>query len=236
MKPTTYCHKKAMGSYCFVFTFIFLTISFPVQAEEKDKFQAEIATDIVSQSIWRGVYQAGASIQPSWTVGYKNVELYAWGTSDFWSAGREIDFTLTYAFRGFTVGITDYWCGDSIDKYRHNHQFEGNLKYEFESIPLSLEWNTVFAGETRSYVFSSYAEINYGLKLAAVDFNFSLGLTPWKNQMLETTGFAVSNLSVTAGKQFSILSLCNMTSACILLYNPYADRLYFITKIGFNIF
>ncbi|MDR2009316.1 MAG: hypothetical protein LBQ22_02400 [Bacteroidales bacterium] len=233
MKTTTYCHKMAMISRCFVFMSAILILSFPLQAQEREDFQAEITTDIVSRNIWRGVYQAGGSIQPSLTAGYKNFELYVWGTTDFQATSHEVDFTISYTFRGFTLGITDYWCGNNTDTYSRNHQFERNLKYAFDKIPLSLEWNTIFYGEDKPFVYSSYAEIKYKLELPSINFDFSLGFTPWKNQVLETDKFAVTNLLATAGKRISISSLFDMFPSCTLLYNPTTDQLFFVAKIGF---
>jgi hypothetical protein len=236
MKTRIYGFKKPIKSYCFALTITILISFFSLKAQEKENFRTELTTDMVSQNIWRGCYQAGASIQPSLTVGYRNVELYVWGTTDFLSTQREIDIAINYMFRRFTLGITDYWGGNNANKYARNHQFEGNLKYEFNKIPFSLEWNTLFGGEDKPYTFSSYAEIGYTLELPSSDFNFSLGFTPWENQVLETDRFAITHLSVTANMPVRFPTGITLFPSSVLLYNPVNDQFFFVAKIGFSIF
>ncbi len=235
MKTTTHCLPKAMLSRCVVFlsSMLPLVISLQAQEQEKETLHTEAAIDLVSQNIWRGVYQSGASVQPSVSAVYKGLELFAWGSTDFRNTQREIDFTLHYVFHGFTVGITDYWNGSDSTNYSANHQWEGCLKYTFSRIPLSLEWNTVFGGEERAGGFSSYAAIDYLLELPALDFDFSIGFTPWKNSLLETERFTFINFSVVAGKELFLHPQLPTKVLCGLVYNPAANQLFFTVGIGF---
>ena len=61
--------------------------------------------DLVSSYVWRGVYQTGASFQPTLGFGIGGFSLTAWGSTDFdgyksteGQANKEIDLTAAYAF------------------------------------------------------------------------------------------------------------------------------------------
>ena len=60
--------------------------------------------DLVSSYVWRGVYQTGASFQPTLGFGISGFSLTAWGSTDFdgykstkGQANKEIDLTAAYA-------------------------------------------------------------------------------------------------------------------------------------------
>ncbi len=200
--------------------------------DETSNFNAEARVDVVSQYIWRGCYLSGASIQPSLTGTYKNVSLNAWGSADFQATGHEVDFSLKYAFFGFEAGITDYWSGELETPYSKGHSLEGNLLYSFPKFPLTLAWNTVFYGEESPENYSSYAEASYLLELPALNFEFAVGFTPWKNQMLDTDQFAFTKLSVAANKEFYLNKTVHLDFLLVLQYNPAAEKMFFVAGIG----
>ncbi len=200
--------------------------------DERCDFGAEARIDAVSQYIWRGCYQSGASIQPSLTGSYKNFSINAWGNADFQSAGHEVDFSLKYAFFGFEAGITDYWEGELGTPYSEGHLLEGNLSYTFPKFPLTLAWNTVFYGEESPKDYSSYAEISYLLELPVLNFEFSVGFTPWANQMLDTDKFAFTKLGLAANKEFKLNNTLNMDFSMALQYNAAAEKMFFVAGIG----
>lgn len=93
---------------------ITLFISVTTSAQEKKKFEVTPAADIVSSYVWRGGYDAGASIQPSLTLSYAGFSLEAWGSTDFSTSAdefksKEFDLTLGYQIKGFEIAVTDYW-------------------------------------------------------------------------------------------------------------------------------
>ena len=49
-------------------------------ASAKDKIEATIGADLVSQYIWRGQNLGDFSLQPTLGVGYKGISLSAWGS------------------------------------------------------------------------------------------------------------------------------------------------------------
>ena len=132
-----------------------LAMSASTLAQETEKVETTIATDVVSQYIWRGLDCGSVSVQPTLGIGYKGLSLSAWGSvglSDPADA-KEFDLTLAYTAGGFNIGITDYWFNTGLDpenryfKYdAHgtNHIFEANIGYDFGFA--SLQWFTNIAG------------------------------------------------------------------------------------------
>ena len=66
--------------------------------------------DVVSSYIWRGVYFAGASFQPTVNLSYGGLNAGIWGSSDFVDGNyKEVDASLFYTFSGLKFGLTQYW-------------------------------------------------------------------------------------------------------------------------------
>lgn len=64
--------------------------------------------DVVSGYIWRGVWEAGPSIQPTLVLSAGNFSATAWGSVDFASTSyKEMDLTLAYALGPVTVSLAD---------------------------------------------------------------------------------------------------------------------------------
>lgn len=191
-----------------------------MSATAKEKFTVKGGADIVSSYIWRGSYNAGASFQPNLSLGIAGVTLGAWGSVDFIGQGhKEVDLSIAYSIKGFTVGITDYWwAGEGANNYFHYsdrataHRWEANLAYQlpFEKFPLCLSLNTMFAGDDYNVrgdrAYSTYIELLYPFVVGkVVNMNVFVGATPWYSpSILPSTneGFSVCNVGATA--QYSI--------------------------------
>ena len=60
----------------------------------------QVEMDLVSSYIWRGVYEAGPSLQPGLTLGIGNFTIAAWGSVDFTSSSyKEADLMLSYRLK-----------------------------------------------------------------------------------------------------------------------------------------
>jgi hypothetical protein len=101
------------------------------------------------------------------TTGYftfgRQFSIGAWGSTSFESSWREFDLYAGYSIGNFSVLVTDYFFprnlpdGEGSGYFDYSeHVFEATLGYSFgESFPLSLAWNTNFAGDDD---YSSYFE------------------------------------------------------------------------------
>ena len=94
-----------------------LTTAAQETQEPEDKLEATVATDIVSQYIWRGQDLGHVSFQPTLGIAYKGLSLTAWGSVGLTDSHdtKEIDLTLAYNIGGLNIGVTDYWTTDGLD-------------------------------------------------------------------------------------------------------------------------
>ncbi len=215
--------------------------------DEKAKVETTVAADFVTQYIWRGLDCGNISVQPTLGIGYKGLSLSAWGSVGFTSTDtKEFDLTLAFTTGGFNIGITDYWFntgGDEpdnryfkYDAHSTNHVFEANIGYDFGV--LSLQWFTNFAGndgfnKNGKRAYSSYAEVAVPFKLVTVDWTATAGVVPYYTTFYDTTGFAVTNLSLRADKEIKITDKFSVPVFGQVVANPSSQKAYLV--FGFTL-
>ena len=152
----------------------------------KDKIEATIGADLVSQYIWRGQNLGDFSLQPTLGVGYKGISLSAWGSIGISNSSdtKELDLTLKYEHKGFSVGVTDYWFSEGAYFQYHAHK------------------NGLNGSDKRAY--SSYFELSAPFRLAKLDWMGTVGIVPWRTTSYGTNDFACTNVSLRATKNFLI--------------------------------
>ena len=217
-----------------------LAAGIPSLTNAQDKVKASAGGDIVSSYIWRGTDCGETSIQPHLSVAYKGFSLGAWGSVGLNSEDtKEMDFTLGYTYGGLSLALTDYWFFPSDEslqigyfKYAaHNtqHVFEITAGYDFGVMGIS--WNTNFAGSDyhnadgkRSY--STYIALTAPFKLAGLDWNAEVGLTPWEGAYADR--FNVTNLSLKASKELPITREFSLPLFAQVVFNPYTQGAHFV--------
>lgn len=224
-----------------------------LSAQETEKKKCEIegtlATDIVSQYIWRGSNCGDLSVQPTLGIGWKGLSLTAWGSvgiSNFHDT-KEFDLTLAYSIKGFNIGITDYWLSNGANpdgKYfaysnnNTNHVFEANVGYDFKYV--SIQWFTNFAGNdgvnnSGKRAYSSYFEIAAPFRLVKCDWTAAVGCVPYATSYYDTSGFHVTNVSLMASHTFSIKKKIDIPVYASIIANPCTKRAYFVVGTKFDI-
>lgn len=228
------------------YTFLLIIIGFaPLPAQVEDKISFSIGGDLVSSYIWRGAYQAGASVQPSMAFNVSNFSLSSWASMDIANTGfKEVDFSASYNTYGLDITITDYWwVGEGVKDYymyeahRTGHLFEAALAYTLpiETCPLSFYWSTMFAGadyfkeegEKRSY--SSFFELSYPFHIKNFSIHCSLGATPWEG--LYAKDFAITSISLKAEKTIKITEAFSIPVFGQLITNPQKEDTFFVFGI-----
>lgn len=227
---------------------VLIAICGTISAQSKVKIKG--GGDLVSSYIWRGSYNAGASFQPSLSASLAGVTLGAWGSMDFTGQGRkEVDLSLNYSIKGFTVGVTDYWWeGEGKFNYFHYaknataHRFEANIAYQLplEKFPLTLSWNTMFAGSDydasggRSY--STYIEMMYPFQVAdAIDMTAFVGATPWHSPSIlpsENQGFSICNVGVSAQYAIDCSGKFKLPIFSRLIFNPAMEDIHIVFGVS----
>ncbi|MDR2465876.1 MAG: hypothetical protein LBD35_00670 [Prevotellaceae bacterium] len=227
--------------------FILLTIVplFFVNAAIARDFSA--GADLVSSYVWRGLHLSGTSIQPSLGFSAGNFSIGAWGSmpvADFQSY-KEFDLSISYQVAGFSIGINDYWIpNDSSSYFNYDknkgtaHTFEASVGYTLpiEKFPLSLSWNTNFAGfdGTKSNgktAWSSYFELSYPFTVKEVALSASLGLSPWETDYYNAPGFSVINISLKATKEIKLGGFALPVWVQTIL-NPRAENVFLVLGIS----
>lgn len=223
-----------------------------VFATAQQKVKIGGGADLVSSYIWRGSYNAGASVQPTLELNYGGFTLGAWGNVDLGGNGKkEVDLSLRYSVDGFTVGITDYWwAGEGAYKYFHYakgetaHLFEGNLSYvlPFEKFPLTIAWNTIFAGadmdENGNQNYSTYIELSYPFAISSVDMVAKIGAAPWYSPAFlpsDNRGFSVCNVAIGARKAIKCSERFSLPLFTDLIFNPATEDVYFVFGLSLRL-
>ena len=154
--------NKVMKRWIWAMVAVFVVLfSIDVCAQENERgVRFGGGADVVSGYIWRGVWEAGPSIQPTLVLSAGNFSATAWGSVDFASTSyKEMDLTLAYALGPVTVSLADlYWEGSAADRntigrrYFHfgadsPHRVELGVSWCIsQKVPLTLAWNTVLFG------------------------------------------------------------------------------------------
>lgn len=222
-----------------------LLLSFSAQAQEKKgEVSFDFGADLVSSYVWRGVYQTSAAIQPSMQLGVAGFSLSAWGSVPFSGTDKEVDFTVGYEIAGFSVAITDYWwAGESAYKYfaygahKTEHHFEASLGYTLpaEKFPLSLSWNTMFAGEdyykaNGKRAYSTYITATYPFHVKDVGLEAEISLTPWDG--MYAGDFSVVSIGLKAAKELRITDKFSLPAFAKVLTNPRNEDIFFVFGIS----
>lgn len=220
-----------------------------VQWQSQDKTQIYIATDIVSQYIWRGLDYGGVSIKPSISIVKKGFSFSAYGNAGFdTNDTKTLGLTLGYQWKGLKAMVTDFWYSDAFtpegkfpstyfEYGAHNttHIYEALLGYDFKYI--TVEWNTIFGGydyykSNGKRAYSSYIEVAAPFHISMVDFRAYVGITPWESYYAD--GFNVVNTGIKAVKTFYIKDKLAIPVSAEIIANPYTEQVYMVAGVGFH--
>lgn len=229
----------------FKVTLIAIISMMSICANAQDKVKGNAGVDVVSHYVWRGQDCGDAAVQPTAGVSYKGFSLSMWGSFGFVNMkdARELDLTLSYTYKGFNVGITDYWFGhcsadDNYFDYRaHNtgHVFEANVGYDFGF--LSAQWFTNFAGADYNSLgkrdYSSYFEISAPFKLVTCDWKGAVGFVPYSSEYYGVGTFACTNVSLRVTKDIHVYKKWGIPVFVEGVCNPSNGKGYFVA--GFTL-
>ena len=210
----------------------------------KEKAKPIFGITLVNQYIWRGLDEGNVCVQPTVGVSYKGLSFSAWGSVGFQRDDlKEFDLLLSYTTHGFNVGITDYWFGQGrYFLYTNNettHVFEANVGYDFFGY-VSFQWYTNFAGNDGSNnsghkAYSSYFEFSAPFRVLTLDWKAAVGFVPYATSFYSTRGFAVTNVSLTATKDFLICKKYHLPVFIGLTANPHAEKMYILCGASFTL-
>ena len=240
---------------CTLAVLAILTVG-PVSAQDKG-ISFSGGSDLVSSYIWRGVYEAGVSLQPTMIMSAGNFSAMAWGSVDFASTSyKEMDITLTYTLGPVTLSLADlYWEGEAGNRdliSRNYFTFDNHSPHRMEigaswvvsaKIPFTLSWYTILFGSADvnsegNRAYGSYFEIAYPFQVKGIDMKAGVGMVPWN--AYGTYGvdrdFYVQNLFLNAGKTWNIGENDDMNIGLFtnLIWNPALEDVNFVGGISFR--
>ncbi|MDR2955138.1 MAG: hypothetical protein LBV43_08665 [Prevotella sp.] len=234
------------NTVCLVIAFICISSTMSVRAQSE--LEIGLGADVVSSYVWRGLKQAGASIQPGLSASISGFSLAAWGSTDIAGNGsKEVDFTASYEVDGLKLAVTDYWWdGEGAERYFsspyegfNGHYLETTLGYTLpEVFPLSIAWNTFVLGkgnkkEDGKNSYSTFIELAYPFSVKGVDMFVSTGFTPWQSEVYGTDGFEFTSIALNASKEIKITDSYSLPVFANIICNPNREDIHFV--FGFSI-
>ncbi len=214
-----------------------------VEQEGAKSVESSLSADLVSSYIWRGQDMGGVSLQPGFGISYCGFSVGLWGSSSFEKEDtKEVDITVGYAYKGFSVGITDYWFDDGPGYFHYAshktaHVYEATLGYDFG--PAAINWYTNFAGNDGvtskgKRAYSSYVQASAPFYLGGLDWSAEVGATPWATTFYNASGFAVINVGLGTSKTFAVSDMFGLTVYAKAICNPRNDKVYLVAGISFS--
>jgi hypothetical protein len=243
--------------------------------EEASSGSARISlgADFVSRYIWRGKdYGNSPSIQPNFAFSIAGFKIGAWGdygiseyktkindtTMVDMGHYAEMDLFISYTFKWFTLGVTDYFFPNPLNPNYENkyfnynnkttgHAFEASLSFNgTEKVPLQIYVGTFFYGadkdkdSTEVYGagdknnFSTYLEASYLFTVKKID----VGLKPFIagipfGSAIYGDNAGIVNLGFTASKTIKITKGFSLPLYTSLLTNPQNQSIFFV--FGFTL-
>ena len=221
-----------------------ITVTVYGQKEENgNKWTINAGADLVSTYVCRGLYQSAVSVQPMLEVSVSGLSIGSWGSSDFSTIFKELDFYVSYKLKRLTVILWDYWwSGEGASYFKDNgsHFLEATLRYTFsEKFPLSLETNTMFTGDgdkddNGKPLYSTYISANYPFSIKNVknvDCEVGIGISPWKS--MYSNKFNVATITAKASKSLRLSSDYTLPVFVELIFSPAQDNCFLIFGIKF---
>lgn len=221
-------------------TIILLVVLTETSYGQEKRLTVHAGADLVSSYVWRGVYQTGVSIQPTLSLSAYGVTLGGWGSTDFSSAAKALDFFLSYQIKGFTVGVTEYWWsgeGESYFKNRGSHYVEANLGYTVsEKFPLSIGLNTMLYGHgdrdlSGKQQYSTYFTAAYPFAVHSVDCGVGVGVASWAG--LYSKNFNVATISARVSKSLQMTEKYALPIFVEAIFSAAQDNAYLIFGLKF---
>jgi len=242
--------KKRITTVRLILVSLFVSLFLnPCISQTEDTHQAEkvpsnpvqfsLGTDLVSRYIWRGKdYGNSPAIQPNVSFGVAGLKIGVWGSYGILyrpNGGNyaEFDPFVSYTFKWFTVGLTDYFNPNGLSPNENNHYFDYNSQttghtiegcFTFngpEKFPIQVYVGTLFFGADKGKDasgvyglgtknnYSTYFEMSYPFTVKGIGVKPFIGGIPigsgWYGPYagVVNTGLTISK-SISISKEFAL--------------------------------
>ncbi len=205
----------------FAVVMVALVVTSSVKAQE---FKA--SADVVSSYVWRGTFQSGVAVQPTFDFTTGGFSIGAWGSTALselsGSLLQEADLYAKYTFGfGLSAGLTDYYyTGNQFFDYKKggSHSLELNLGYTTGNF--SLSGNYLLNVNNDMYFEAGYAFDKVSVFVGA------------GNEVYSTDGkFALLNIGASTTKEIKITDSFSIPLKASVIVNPKSEQFFFVAGI-----
>ena len=198
-----------------------------VQEEKKSPFT--VGADFYSNYVWRGsALGTGPAFQPSVKFSTGGLTIGVWGSFD--AAGyAEADPYISYAFKGFSVGLTDYYYPRAEGSFTADstNALEINAGYAIGGLSLSANYIVNEASVAASAGKDMYFQAAY----AFTNFNVAVGAGDgWHTS---DGKFNVCHIGLGTGKVIKITDNFSIPVTGQVIFNPEKNKFYMV--VGFSL-
>jgi hypothetical protein len=243
----------------------------PCISQTEDAHQAEksptnpaqfsLGVDLVSRYIWRGKdYGNSPGIQPNVSFSVAGLKIGVWGSYGVLyreNVGNyeEFDPYISYTWKWFTLGVTDYFNPNGISPNTGNryfnynsattgHTFETCLTFNGpEKFPLQVYVGTlvygadkgkdslgVYGGGTKNN-YSTYFELSYPFTVKGIGVKPFVGGIPFGSGWYGPYG-GVVNAGITVSKSIKISKEFELPVYTSVISNPQAQSVFFVFGVS----
>jgi len=184
------------------------------------------SADVVSSYVWRGTFQSGVAVQPTFDFTTGGFSIGAWGSTALselsGSLMQEADLYAKYTFGfGLSAGLTDYYyTGNTFFNYDKggSHALELNLGYTAGSF--SLSGNYLLNVNSDMYFDAGYAFDKVSVFVGA------------GNEVYSADGkFALLNIGASTTKELKITDTFSIPLKASVILNPKSEQFFFVAGI-----
>jgi len=151
-----------------------------------------------------------------------------WGSFD--AAGyAEVDPYISYAFKGISIGLTDYYYPRTDGSFTSDstNAFEINAGYAIGGLSLSANYILNEASVAGSYGQDMYFQAGYAFKY------FNVGVGAGDGWHTTDGEFAVCNILLGTSKVIKITDNFSIPVSGQVVYNPERNKFYMV--VGFSL-
>ena len=181
------------------------------------------SADVVSSYVWRGTFQSGVAVQPTFDFTTGGFSIGAWGSTALselsGSLMQEADLYAKYTFGfGLSAGLTDYYYSGNHYFAGASHVLEANLGYSLGN--LSLSGNYLLNANNDLYFEAGYAFDKVSVFVGA------------GNEVYSTDGkFALLNIGASTTKEIKITDTFSIPLKASVILNPKSEQFFLVAGI-----
>ena len=264
--------KKGVPALKIVLVLLFDSITiFPCFSQSDDVHQNEkgssnpvrfsLGADLVSRYIWRGKdYGNSPAIQPNVAFSVAGLKIGVWGSYGVIyreNSGNyaEFDPYISYTWKWFTVGVTDYFFPNELtpnynnryfnyDSKRTGHAFEACITFTGpEKFPIQVFAGSLFYGadkgkdSTGVYClgtknnYSTYFEVSCPFTVRGISVKHFVGGIPFGSVWFGPYG-GVVNAGLTVSKSIRISKEYDLSVFTSVISNPQAQSAFLVFGVS----